>query len=98
MEQQSKKEALKDKLQAEVTKWQTELEELTVQVKLGSMEATEKLKEQQKKLEKELAQAKVDLKLFDKATGDAWKNISDGLKTSFETMKEAFSEAKKNYK
>ena len=92
------KDILKEKFQAEVKQWQTHLEELTVQVKLGSMEASDKLKEEQKKIEAELAQAKVDLKKLDEATGEAWKNISDGMKTSFETMKEAFSQAKKHYK
>ena len=67
MKEQNKKEALKEKLQEEMAKWQTQFDELTVQIKLGSMEASDKLKEQQKKLEKEFAQAKVDLKHFDKA-------------------------------
>lgn len=98
MEEQSKKEALKEKLQEEMAKWQTQFDELTVQIKLGSMEASDKLKEQQKKLKKEFAQAKVDLKHLDKATGEAWQNINDGLKTSFETMKEAFDKAKEHYK
>ena len=98
MEEQSKKEALKEKLQKEMAKWQTQFDELTVQIKLGSMEASDKLKEQQKKLEKEFAQAKVDLKHLDEATGEAWKDINDGMKTSFATMKEAFDKAKEHYK
>lgn len=92
------REVLKEKFQAEVTQLQTHMEELAVQVKLGSMEASDKLKEQQKKIEAELVQAKVDLKKLDEATGEAWKNISDGMKTSFDTMKEAFAQAKKHYK
>lgn len=98
MEEQTKKEALKQKLQEEVSKWQIHLDELRLHVKLGSMEASEKIKEEQRKIEKELAQAKVDLKQFDKATEEAWATISDGLKTSLETIKESFSEAKKYYK
>ena len=98
MKEQNKKEALKEKLQEEMAKWQTQFDELTVQIKLGSMEASDKLKEQQKKLEKEFAQAKVDLKHFDKATGEAWQKINDGLKTSFATMKDAFDKAKEHYK
>lgn len=98
MEEQSKKEALKKMLQEEIAKWQTQLDELTVQVKQGSKDASVKLKKQQEKLEKELALAKVELKRLDKATGEAWQNISDGLKASFETMNDSFDKAKQHYK
>ena len=95
--EQDNKEEVKQTLQEELVKWQTQFDELAVQVKLGSMEAKEKLKEEHKKIAKKLAQAKVDLKLFDEATGAAWKNISDGLKDSFESMEDAFYKARKHY-
>ena len=95
---EAKKNELKQKFEAEMAEWQTKIDEVKVQLSLGAMDAKDELNAQLRKLEAEVAQAKVDFDKFDKASTHAWNDFAEGLSKSFDTMKEAFTKAKENYK
>ena len=92
-----KKEVVQ-KHEAEISDWQKKIEEIKLQLNQGSKEAQELLKKELNKLEKELGKAKKEIAEFDAATTSAWEEISKGLGSSFDTMKEAYNKAKDFYK
>ena len=93
-----KEPTIKEQLEKEMASWQSNIDEAKLQLHLGSKEAQEKMQLYVDKLEKELAEAKVQWDEFDGATEKAWQNIQQGLKSSFSTMTEAFNKAKEHYK
>ena len=98
MKTQTTKTDFKQQLETEISKWQTKIDEARLQLSLGKMEAKDEFKVQVDKLESEMNQAKVELKKLDEATTHAWGDISEGLKSSFDSMKKAYKKAKKHYK
>jgi chromosome segregation ATPase len=96
MDNQEKK-TVKDQLENEMVKWQTKIDEARLQLHLGALEAKDKLQPHINELEKDLEIAKKQMEEFDDATEDAWKDIRKGLKSSFNTMKKSFDNAKKHF-
>ncbi len=98
MNKQTKKTDFKQQLETEISKWQAKIDEARLQLSLGKMEAKDEFKVQVDKLESEMKRAKSELKELDEATTQAWGDISEGLKSSFDSMKEAYKKAKEHYK
>jgi len=97
MESANKKTAFKVKLEEEVTQWKTKIDEMRVQMELGSMEARQKLEPELNKLEVQHDKVVAELERLDEATEYAWEEIKDGVSNSFATLKNAFNNAKKFY-
>jgi len=94
MELGSKKTAFKVKLEEEVAHWKTKIDEMKLQMELGSMEARQKLEPELNKLELQYDKVVTELEKLDEATEYAWEEIKDGVNDSFATLKKAFNNAK----
>ena len=97
MNKPTKFDEIRDKLEAELDDWQTRIDEARVQLKLGGMEAEEKLQPYIEQLEKELDEAKGKWAELEQASEKSWADIKLGLDISMDSMKEAFSNAKKHF-
>jgi predicted nucleic acid-binding Zn-ribbon protein len=96
MDNQEKK-TVKDHLEDEMVKWQTQIDEARLQLHLGAMETKEKLQPHIDELEKKLDDAKKQMEEFDDASEKAWKDIKRGLDSSFKAMQRSFDKAKKHF-
>ena len=83
--------------EAEILEWKTKMDEMKVQMELGSMEARQKLEPELNKLELQYDKVVAELERLDEATELAWKEIKSGVSDSVETLKKAFNNAKKFY-
>ena len=92
------KQTVKKQLEAEVAKWQTKLDEANVQMNLAAMDARDKLQPHVDQLEQDLGKAQAKWKQFESDTGNAWQEISHGLKMSFAAMQQSFDKAQKHFK
>lgn len=97
MELESKKTDFKAKLEAEILEWKTKMDEMKVQMELGSMEARQKLEPDLNKLELQYDKVVAELEKLDEATEYAWEEIKNGVNDSVATLKKAFNNAKKFY-
>jgi len=93
MENNQQMSEFKQKLEAELIEWQTTLEELQVQVKLGSMEVRDKLQPEIDKLEIEMDKAKKEIAKLDDAAEQAWEELKEGANATYESLKDSFKEA-----
>ncbi|MGB5693738.1 MAG: hypothetical protein WBM43_14115 [Flavobacteriaceae bacterium] len=97
MELESKKTDFKAKLEAEILEWKTKMDEMKVQMELGSMEARQKLEPELNKLELQYDKVVAELEKLDEASEYAWEEIKNGVSDSVATLKKAFNNAKKFY-
>lgn len=97
MNESSKMDAMKVDLEEEMAKWQTKIDETRVQLNLGSKEAEDKLRPYIEKLENEMGVAKEKWAQLEDASESSWADIKQGLDSSVDAMKEAFSSAKKHF-
>jgi len=97
MESESKKTDFKAKLEAEVAQWKTKMDEMKVQMELGSMEVRQKLEPELNKLELQYDKVVAEVEKIDEATEYAWEEIKDGVSDSLAILKKAFNNAKKFY-
>ena len=94
MESESKKTDFKVKLEAEVAQWKTKMDEMKVQMELGSMEVRQKLEPELNKLELQYDKVVAEVEKIDEATEYAWEEIKSGLSDSLATLKKSFNNAK----
>ena len=87
----------KKQLENELAKWETEIDELKVQIKLGSMETRDKLQPKLDKMEAEYANAMKELDKLGDAAENALENIKTGVNNSVKEMKDAFDKAAKHF-
>jgi len=97
MNESTKLDELKSKLDAELSSWQTKIDEARVQLELGSKDAEDKIRPYINKLENEMDQAKEKWAQLEEASEHSWAEIKSGLDVSMDAMKEAFSSAKKHF-
>lgn len=97
MNEPSKLNQLKAQIEDELASWQTKIDEARVQLELGSKEAEDKLQPFIQQLEDEMGQAKEKWAQLEEASESSWEDIKSGLDLSIDTMKEAFSSAKKHF-
>lgn len=91
------KSKLKEQLNEEMLKWQQKIDEAKVQLKLGSMDAKDKIQDHIKEMEIELEVAKLEWKKIDDASNEAWGDIKKGWKTSLDTISEAYDKTLKHF-
>ena len=94
MELENKKTDFKAKLEVEILEWKTKMEEMQVQMELGSMEARQKLEPELNKLELQYDKVVAEVEKIDEATEYAWEEIKSGLSDSLATLKKSFNNAK----
>ena len=87
----------KKQLENELAKWETEIDELKVQIKLGSMETRDKLQPKLDKMEAEYANAMKELDKLGDAAENALENIKTGVNNSVKEMRDAFDKASKHF-
>jgi len=97
MNESTKLDELKSKLEAELASWQTKIDEARVQLELGSKDAEDKIRPYISQLEDEMEQAKDKWGQLEEASENSWADIKSGLDLSMDAMKEAFSSAKKHF-
>lgn len=86
------------KYQKELAKWSLKIEIAKHQLEETSASTHEKLKFQIDKLERKYNETFEDFKKFEESSSDAWDDINEGLKSSFDTMKDAYKKAEKQFK
>ena len=97
MNESTKLNEIKSKLEAELASWQTKIDEARVQLELGSKDAEDKIRPYINKLENEMDEAKDKWAQLEEASEHSWADIKSGLDLSMDAMKEAFSSAKKHF-
>ena len=97
MNDSTKLDEVKSRLEAELASWQTRIDEARVQLELGSKDAEEKIRPYISQLENEMGQAKDKWAQLEEASEHSWEDIKSGLDLSMDAMKEAFSSAKKHF-
>ena len=97
MNESTKLDEIKSRMEAELAKWQTRIDEARVQLELGSKDAEDKIRPYISQLENEMGQAKDKWAQLEDASEHSWEDIKSGLDLSMDTMKEAFSSAKKHF-
>ena len=97
MNESTKLDELKSKLETELAGWQTKIDEARVQLELGSKDAEDKIRPYINQLEDEMEQAKDKWAQLEEASEHSWADIKSGLDLSMDAMKEAFSSAKKHF-
>ena len=97
MNESSKMNSMKAEMEEELAKWQTKIDEARVQLNLGGKEAEDKLRPYIEKLENEMGEVKEKWGQLEDASESSWADIKQGLDSSVDAMKEAFSSAKKHF-
>lgn len=85
------------KLQEELTNLQSVVDEVKLQMHLGTKELQDKLQPHLEELEQELSQAKEKWEAFENSSEGAWEDIQTGLRKSFKSMEQAFERAKQHF-
>jgi capsule polysaccharide export protein KpsE/RkpR len=89
--------SIPEKLQEELTNLQSVVDEVKLQMHLGTKEIQDKLQPHLEELEQELNQAKEKWKAFENSSEGAWEDIQTGLRKSFKSMEQAFERAKQHF-
>lgn len=97
MNESTKLDDMKAQLKEEMAKWQTKIDEARVQANLGSKEAEEKMQPYLDQLENEMYKVKGKWAELEEASENSWEDIKVGVDSSVDSMKEAFSNAKKHF-
>lgn len=90
-------ETVKEKLQAELEKLQSIVDEVKLQMHLGAKEAQDKIQPHLDELEQELMRANEKWNKFESSSESAWEDIQTGLRLSLKSMQLAFEKAKKHF-
>lgn len=98
MANENDKQTLKERLEQELSVWETKMDEAKVQMHLGAKEVKEKLQPHVKELEQGLDKANKQLEELKNSSGGAWGEIQGGLESSLQSMKQAFEKAEKHFK
>lgn len=97
MNDSSKMNEMKAQLEKELDKWQTKIDEARVQLNLGGKEAEDKIQPYLDQLDNEMFKAKEKWAELEDASENSWEDIKVGLDSSVDSIKEAFSNAKKHF-
>jgi len=89
--------SIPEKLQEELTNLQSVVDEVKLQMHLGTKELQDKLQPHLEELEQELSQAKEKWDAFENSSEGAWEDIQTGLRKSFKSMEQAFERAKQHF-
>ncbi|MEK6735366.1 MAG: hypothetical protein AABY47_02250 [Pseudomonadota bacterium] len=93
----SEEKSVKEQLEAELENLQSIVDEVKLQMHLGTKEAQEKIQPHMHELEQELIQAKKNWDQFESESESAWEDIQTGLRKSLKSMQQAFERAKKHF-
>lgn len=86
-----------EKVEAELSEWQTKVDEAKLQLHLGAKEVQDKLQPHVDELEQELSQAQAQWQQLQDSAEGAWENIEHGVSLSMKAMQKAFDKAKKHF-
>jgi chromosome segregation ATPase len=88
----STKEQYVEKRQAEIDKWNTEIENLEAKIKEVSADAEAKLEHEEhiKALHQQRDEAKAKLAELQAAHEDRWEDLKDGLEHTWTSIKDGF--------
>ncbi|PXX17694.1 hypothetical protein [Nitrosomonas ureae] len=89
--------SIPQRLQEELTNLQSVVDEVKLQMHLGTKELQDKLQPHLEELEQELSQAKEKWEAFESSSESAWEDIQTGLRKSFKSMEQAFERAKQHF-
>lgn len=88
---------VKEQLQTELENLQSIVDEVKLQMHLGTKEVQDNIRPHLEELELELQQAKQKWDQFESSSESAWEDIQTGLRKSFKSMQQAFEKAKKHF-
>jgi len=86
-----------EKLDKDLSEWQTRIDEARLQMHLGAKDVQDKLQPHIDQLEKEYNEAKEQLKNLTDSTEGAWDSIEHGVGVSIKSMQKAFDKAKAHF-
>lgn len=89
----SEKELYQQKKQAQLDKWKAELDKLKAKASAASADAQLELNKEIEVLEGKVEEGQTKLAEIADASDDAWESIKDGVESSWDSMKAAFSDA-----
>lgn len=92
-----RQKTVKEKLQDELANLQSMVDEVKLQMHLGSKEVQTMIQPHLEELEDELSDAKKKWDQFEDSSENAWEDIQIGLNESFKSMQKAFDKAKKHF-
>ena len=88
---------VKEQLQEELANLQSMVDEVKLQMHLGSKEVQTMIQPHLEELEDELSDAKKKWDQFEDNSENAWEEIQIGLGESIKSMQQAFDKAKKHF-
>ncbi len=92
-----KQKTVKEQLQEELDNLQAMVDEVKLQMHLGTKEVQTMIQPHLEELEDELSDAKKKWDQFEGSSESAWEDIQIGLSESIKSMRHAFDKAKKHF-
>ncbi len=94
----NEKELYQQKKQAELDEWKAEIGKLKARASGASADAQLGLNRQIEALEGKFEEGKTKLAEVVDASADAWESIKEGVESTWDSMKSAFSDAADKFK
>ncbi|WP_439156308.1 coiled coil domain-containing protein [Yoonia sp.] len=95
--QMDEKSAYRQKLQARLDQWRTEIDKLEAKAVEASADARMKIDDQIKELRKQQDAASEKLKELDDASGEAWKDFKSGVEKAWDDLGAAVKKATERF-
>lgn len=87
------KDAFRQKLQAQLDQWKAEIDKLEAKASAASADARLKYQEELKELRARQEDAREKMEEFRKSSGEAWKDLADGMKSAWDDFGSAVRRA-----
>lgn len=94
----SDKELYRQKMQAYLDEWKAELEKLKARASRADAETRMKMKDDIAELEKRLEAGRAKLSELEKAGGEAWESVREGMDAAWKSLKTGFSDAASRFR
>jgi hypothetical protein len=94
----SEKELYQQRKRAQLDQWEAEVDKLKAKASVASADAQLKLNEGIEALEGKIEQGKAKLAEIADASDDAWESAKEGVDSTWDALKSAFSDAAAKYK
>ncbi|GJL75670.1 coiled coil domain-containing protein [Nitrosomonas sp.] len=92
------KEAYLQKVQAKLDEWDAEINKLKAKMSGASADAKIEMNKQIESLESERSEVRQKYEELKNASGDAWKDVRDGMETAWNRVSDSFKRAADRFK
>ncbi len=98
MEEQEKRKAYREKLEAQLREWNAKIEELSAKADKARAQGKIEFLEQVEKLRARRTDVEAKLRDVRSASGEAWKSLWAGAERAAADLKQALEEARQKFK